>query len=91
MITWFSFEHSKDRKLTWPVIFALLFLKFWKLCVSPSLALYFGCRCRFTPTCSTYAVEVLRSKGFILGCFLIFRRILKCNPWSRNQCDCDAI
>ena len=39
-------------------------------------------KCRFTPTCSAYAIEALHRYGFIKGGFLSVRRILKCNPFG---------
>lgn len=38
--------------------------------------------CRFTPTCSAYALEAFRKRGFIVGMMLTFYRILRCNPFS---------
>jgi len=38
--------------------------------------------CRFTPTCSAYALEAFRKRGFIVGMLLTFYRILRCNPYS---------
>ena len=38
--------------------------------------------CRFTPTCSTYALEALHSHGPIKGSYLAARRILRCHPIS---------
>jgi putative membrane protein insertion efficiency factor len=39
-----------------------------------------GC-CRFTPTCSQYAVEAFRKRGFFIGLILTVYRILRCNPF----------
>ena len=36
--------------------------------------------CRFTPTCSQYAVEAFTKRGFFVGLFLTVTRILRCNP-----------
>lgn len=36
--------------------------------------------CRFTPTCSHYAVEVLQERGFWKGNLLIVERLLYCSP-----------
>ena len=36
--------------------------------------------CRFTPTCSHYAVEVLEEQGFWKGNLLILERLLYCSP-----------
>ena len=38
--------------------------------------------CRFTPTCSAYAVEAFRKRGFIIGIMLTVYRIMRCNPFS---------
>ncbi|MBQ1861914.1 MAG: membrane protein insertion efficiency factor YidD [Clostridia bacterium] len=43
--------------------------------------------CRFTPTCSEYAIEAFRIHGFIRGSFLALWRILRCNPFSRGGYD----
>ncbi|MBO4391895.1 MAG: membrane protein insertion efficiency factor YidD [Clostridia bacterium] len=43
--------------------------------------------CRFTPTCSEYAIEAFRIHGFIRGFFLTLWRILRCNPFSRGGYD----
>ena len=36
--------------------------------------------CRFTPTCSHYAVEVLEEQGFWKGNLMILERLLYCSP-----------
>ena len=42
-----------------------------------------GCpTCRFTPTCSAYAVEAFTKRGFFVGAALSIWRILRCNPFS---------
>jgi putative membrane protein insertion efficiency factor len=38
--------------------------------------------CRFTPTCSAYAIEALREHGAARGGWLSLRRILRCHPWG---------
>lgn len=43
--------------------------------------------CRFTPTCSTYAVESLKKHGPIKGLLLAIWRILRCNPWGGSGYD----
>lgn len=37
--------------------------------------------CRFTPTCSAYALEAYQKRGFIVGTILTVWRILRCNPF----------
>lgn len=41
---------------------------------------HLGGACRFTPSCSEYAVEAVHEHGFFSAIFLIFKRILKCRP-----------
>jgi putative membrane protein insertion efficiency factor len=57
-----------------------------------------GSNCRFTPSCSDYALEALREYGAVRGGYLATRRILRCNPWHpggddpvppRDVCDHD--
>ena len=43
--------------------------------------------CRFTPTCSAYAVEALRKHGPVKGLLLAVWRILRCNPWGGSGYD----
>lgn len=43
--------------------------------------------CRFTPTCSQYAVEALQKHGPIKGLYLSVRRILRCHPWGGHGYD----
>lgn len=43
--------------------------------------------CKFTPTCSEYALEALEKHGFLKGMFLTLKRILKCNPFNKGGYD----
>lgn len=43
--------------------------------------------CRFTPTCSNYAIEAINRFGVIKGVYLSIRRIMKCNPWGGSGYD----
>jgi len=43
--------------------------------------------CRFTPTCSAYALEAFQKRGFFVGFILTFWRILRCNPFSKGGYD----
>lgn len=49
---------------------------FYKLFLSPFL----GGRCRFEPSCSSYALEALRTHGAWAGSWLAFRRVCRCRP-----------
>ena len=46
-----------------------------------------GPSCRFTPTCSQYAVEALQRYGAVRGTILAGWRILRCNPWGGHGHD----
>ena len=39
--------------------------------------------CRFTPTCSEYAMEAFEKRGFFVGFILTVWRILRCNPFGK--------
>ncbi|MFP4634543.1 MAG: membrane protein insertion efficiency factor YidD [Nitriliruptoraceae bacterium] len=44
-------------------------------------------RCRFYPSCSTYAVEALGEHGALKGLWLAVRRVLRCHPWNVGGID----
>ncbi len=58
-------------------------IHFYRKCVSPM----FPPTCRFTPTCSQYAIEALKKHGPIKGLLLTIWRILRCNPWGGSGYD----
>jgi putative membrane protein insertion efficiency factor len=43
--------------------------------------------CRFTPTCSAYAIEAFQKRGFFVGFILTVWRILRCNPFCKGGDD----
>ena len=43
--------------------------------------------CRFTPTCSQYALEAFDEWGLIIGLLLTVWRILRCNPFCKGGYD----
>ncbi len=61
------------RILGYPFIFLI---KIYQYAISPLL----GSKCRFTPTCSQYAIEALQKHGIFRGCILAAIRISKCRP-----------
>ena len=58
-------------------------LRFYKRSISPGLPP----ACRYTPTCSEYAMEAIERRGVIIGGLLATRRVLSCNPFSRGGYD----
>ncbi|SDB24598.1 hypothetical protein SAMN02927930_00953 [Pseudidiomarina indica] len=51
-------------------------IRLYQLIISPLI----GPRCRFSPTCSQYAIEAIQIHGIIRGFWLASKRILKCHP-----------
>ncbi len=43
--------------------------------------------CRYTPTCSVYAVEAIRRHGVFKGVWLALRRLSRCHPWGGSGYD----
>ena len=41
--------------------------------------------CRYTPTCSPYAIEAISRYGALKGGWLALRRLLRCHPFSRHD------
>ena len=66
--------------LSYPLIWII---RIYQLVISPWL----GPQCRFTPSCSVYAVEALRKYGLFKGGWLAIRRISSCHPWGRQGHD----
>jgi putative membrane protein insertion efficiency factor len=64
------------------ILIALIHIYRWTL--SPLLAFIGGpgSGCRFTPTCSQYALEALHQHGSWPGAWLALRRLLRCHPWG---------
>jgi putative membrane protein insertion efficiency factor len=72
-------------------ILLVLLLRLYKLTLSPAITFLFGptAGCRFTPTCSVYALEAIKLHGAIAGTWLAVKRICRCHPWG--ECGCDPV
>ena len=68
------------RILTLPLIGLV---RFYQVCISPLKP----ATCRFTPTCSQYALQALQKYGPIKGSWLALKRILRCHPWGGSGYD----
>ena len=55
----------------------------YRLVLGPVL----GGSCRFTPSCSSYAIEALKRHGPVRGTWLALRRVLRCHPFQRAGFD----
>lgn len=64
-------------------LMVLLPIKFYKKFISPCLPP----RCRYYPSCSTYAVQAIKKHGAVKGTILGAWRILRCNPFARGGVD----
>jgi putative membrane protein insertion efficiency factor len=61
----------------------LAIIWFYKRAISP----YLGNVCRFTPTCSEYAIEAIGKYGALKGSGMAAWRILRCNPFCKGGYD----
>ncbi len=67
-----------------PRYFLLFAIRVYRLTLSPAQAFFFGSTggCRFTPTCSQYAMDAVREHGAMTGAVLAAKRICRCHPWG---------
>jgi putative membrane protein insertion efficiency factor len=61
----------------------IIFIRAYQYLLSPFLA---G-GCRYTPTCSQYAIEAITEHGVLKGLFLTTKRISCCHPWHAGGYD----
>jgi len=61
----------------------LLLLAIYRRLISPLL----GPRCRYVPTCSSYAVEAVQRHGALRGSWLTLKRLLRCHPFAEGGYD----
>jgi hypothetical protein len=62
---------------------AILLIRGYQRLIGPMLPR----TCKFEPSCSVYAIEAFRKKGFFRGVALTTWRLLRCNPWGRGGYD----
>lgn len=62
---------------------AIMLIKGYRKFISP----LFGASCRFTPTCSEYALLAYEKYNFFKATFLVIWRILRCNPFCKGGYD----
>lgn len=61
----------------------IFFIRVYRLLISPILPP----SCRFTPTCSEYAMEAIQKYGALRGVYLGARRLLRCHPFHPGGYD----
>ncbi|MBP3709688.1 MAG: membrane protein insertion efficiency factor YidD [Treponema sp.] len=59
------------------------FIRAYQVCISP---LFPSC-CRYTPTCSQYALEAITKYGPCKGVFLAIKRVFRCHPFHAGGYD----
>jgi hypothetical protein len=59
-------------------------VRVYRVVISPAQIFLFGSTggCRFTPTCSAYAMDAVREHGAVAGTVLAAKRICRCHPWG---------
>ncbi|MBR0443326.1 MAG: membrane protein insertion efficiency factor YidD [Clostridia bacterium] len=67
--------------MKWPFIWLI---RFYQRVLSP---LKLRPTCRFSPTCSAYALEAFSRRGAIVGLILTVGRIIRCNPFCAGGYD----
>ncbi len=72
-----------NRLLELPQRALIVLVQGYRLLLSPSL----GSACRFTPTCSLYALNALKQHGAAGGSYLAATRIVRCHPWCDGGLD----
>lgn len=66
-------------------VISLLYLYRWL--VSPFLPP----SCRFTPTCSRYAISAIECHGVMKGLWMTLKRLCKCNPFYKADSHYDPV
>ncbi|MFN5478617.1 MAG: membrane protein insertion efficiency factor YidD [Chitinophagaceae bacterium] len=61
----------------------ILLIQLYRMVISPWL----GPKCRYTPTCSQYAMDALYKYGIIKGLWKALKRISRCHPWGGSGYD----
>jgi uncharacterized protein len=61
----------------------IFFIRGYRLLISPLLPP----SCRFTPTCSEYAIQAIEKYGALRGVYLGTRRLLRCHPFHSGGYD----
>lgn len=78
--SWSKFQSAFKHLLTLPL---LGLVRFYQYCISPLTPP----SCRYTPTCSQYAVEALKKYGPLKGGWLTLKRLSRCHPWGGSGYD----
>jgi uncharacterized protein len=61
----------------------ILFIRAYQVMIRPLLR----DACRFSPSCSQYAIEAVKKHGAFKGGYLGVKRMMKCHPWGPHGYD----
>lgn len=70
----------KYHPLAYPILWII---QFYKVAISP----WTPASCRYSPSCSTYALEAVQKHGALKGGWLAIKRISSCHPWGGKGYD----
>ncbi len=59
----------------------LSMIRFYQRKISPACPP----RCRYCPTCSSYAMQAITKYGAVKGGWLTFKRLMRCHPFSKRD------
>ena len=63
--------------------FIVIMVRVYQFFISP----FFVISCRFSPSCSNYAIEAVEKHGVLRGLWLSTKRIARCHPWNKGGVD----
>jgi putative membrane protein insertion efficiency factor len=77
----FAWDASRPPARQWTTRALVATIHVYQRTASPRLPAL-GIRCRFSPTCSHYAVAVLERHGILIGSARTLWRLARCGPWT---------
>ncbi len=82
-------EPPRGRFPSWAAAGLGVAIQLYRWVLSPAKNVLFGplARCRFTPSCSEYALEAVRAHGAWRGGWLAIKRLMRCHPWHAGGHD----
>ncbi len=69
--------------MSWARRLVIAPIELYRRAISPALPR----RCKYEPSCSSYAAQAIRQFGILRGLVLAAWRLLRCNPWSHGGFD----
>lgn len=81
-----NFAHADTALMTTPtagVRAAIVVVRAYQLLLSP----FAGGACRFTPSCSVYAIDALTTHGVWRGGWMAVKRVSRCHPFGSSGID----